>query len=546
MPIKFIPTVVSVIYLAFLSAVPAVANTGMVQPVWIDGHSYEAQLEPNQRLGATEGEHYEGHFPEDPDSWVRISQLDNGWEGMAYAFGRMHTIGGNEKPATFSFSHIEEPPQCGMDHLHGQSMITPDSLVGPAMAQAVSASYDTLCNDKVDGACLMLELELAFDKQFQDRFEKPKEQAGAIMNMVEGFYKDQFGIIFDTLSLTFLNSAQDGLFSTTTEAGDLLSDVRDKRAAGSIDFLQSNRSIFHLISGRDFNGGTAGVAYVGTLCGGNGFASGVINALNNNVVTALIVAHEIGHNLGARHDGQVNTEGAACQSGQFIMGPSVSSNVSSFSSCSYNSITNEISALSSVEQCFNFPADVSLSAISGNPSEVDQEAPFQANFRVNYQDAGLEKADRIAVSGVIEEDAGRLLGVSLGSDACTLTGPADKSDGFDCPEVAVKSGLLLSIQAEAGTSATFNLLQSATLISDSGEVKDILPQNNELMTLIALAEIEPITPDEPDNEGTQPPAPAAPKSGSSRSGSGGGGGAINWPWLLMGVFGLAARRRLFR
>lgn len=545
MSFKFIPAVVSVIYLALWAATPAVAKAGTVQPVWIDGHSYEAQLEPNQRLGATEGEHYEGYFPEDPDSWVRISHLDNGWEGMAYAFGRMHTIGGNEKPATFSFSRIEEPPQCGADHLHGESLITPESLVGPAMAQAVSANYETLCADKVDGTCLMLELELAFDKQFQDRYAKPKERAEAIMNMVEGFYKDQFGIIFDTLSLTFLNNAQDGLFSTTTEAGDLLSDVRDKRAAGSIDFLQSNRSIFHFISGRNFNGSTAGVAYVGTLCDGNGFASGVTNALDSNVVTALIVAHEIGHNLGARHDGQANSEGAACQAGQFIMGPSVGSNVSSFSSCSNSSITNEISGLSAVEQCFNFPADVSLSAISGNPSEVDQKAPFQANFRVTYQDAGLEKADRITVSGVIEEDAGRLIGVSLGSDACTLTGPADKSDGFDCPEVAVTSGLLLSIQAEAGTSATFNLLQSATLISDNGEVKDILPQNNELMTLIALAEIEPFMPESPDNEGTQPPAPAAPTNGSSRSDSG-GGGAVNWAWLLMGMFALVSRRRLFR
>ncbi|WP_417513192.1 M12 family metallo-peptidase [Marinobacter sp.] len=543
MPFRFIPILVSLISFALLPAMSAAASAAMVQPVWIDGHSYEAQLERNQRFVATEGDHYEGHFPEDPDSWVRISRLDNGWEGMAYAFGRMHTIGGNEKPATFSFSRIEEPPQCGMDHLHGESLITPDSLIGPAMAQAVSANFDMLCADKVDGACLMLELELAFDKQFQDRFAKPKEQAGAIMNMVEGFYKDQFGIIFDTLSLTFLDNAQDGLFSTTTEAGDLLSDVREKRAAGRLGFLQSDRSIFHLISGRDFNGGTAGVAYVGTLCSGNGFASGVTNVLNSNVVTALIVAHEIGHNLGARHDGQ-DGEGAACQSGQFIMSPSVGSDVSSFSSCSYGSITNEISALSAVEQCFNFPADVSLSAFNGNPAEVDQEASFQANFQVNYEDAALEKADRMKVEGVIGEGEGRLVGVSLGSDACILTGPADKSDGFDCPEVAVKSGLLLSIQAEAGTSATFNLLQNATLISDSGEVKDILPQNNELMTRITLAAIEPITPEEPENEGTPPTTPDTQKNTSSRSDSG-GGGAVNWAWLLMGVIAVAVRRRRF-
>lgn len=543
MHFKFMPIVAYVFFLALFSSTPSIAKADMVQPIWIDGHSYEAHLEQNHRLGAASGEHYEGHFPEDPNSWVRVSRLDNGWEGMAYAFGSMHTIGGGEKPATFSFSQIEEPPKCGVDHLNGQSLITPESLIGPAMAQAISANYDTLCADKVDGACLMLELELAFDKQFQNRFAKPKEEAGAIMNMVEGFYKDQFGIIFDTLSLTFLNDTQEALFSNTTEAGDLLSDISSKRGADSIGFLQSDQSIFHFISGRDFNGGTAGVAYVGTLCGGRGNASGVTNALDDNAVTALIVAHEIGHNLGASHDVNQRSE---CPQNQYIMSPSVGRNVSSFSSCSSDSVTNKISSLGAIEQCFNFPADVSLSAVNGNLSEVEQGAPFQANFRVNYQDSAVEKADRITVGGVIGEGEGRLVGVSLGRDACTLTGPVDNSVGFNCPEVQAISGLTLSIQAEAGTSATFNLLQNVTLISDSGDVKDILPQNNELLTQIALAEIEPITPEEPGNEVTQPSTPDTLNNSGSRSGgsgNSGGGGATHWVWVLMGVFAVASRRR---
>jgi MYXO-CTERM domain-containing protein len=344
------------------------------------------------------------------------------------------------------------------------------------------------------------------------------------------------------LSLTFLNNAQDGLFSNTTEAGDLLSDVTDKRAARDIDFLQSEQSIFHFISGRNFNGGTAGVAWVGTLCSGGGYATGVTNALDDNTVTALIVAHEIGHNLGANHDVNQRLE---CPRNEYIMSPSVGRNVSSFSSCSSDSVTNKISSLGAIEQCFNFPADVSLSAVNGNLSEVEQRAPFQANFRVNYQDSAVEKADRINVGGAIGEGEGRLVGVSLGRDACTLTGPVDNSVGFNCPEVQAISGLTLSIQAEAGTSATFNLLQNVTLISDSGDVKDILPQNNELLTQIALAEIEVITPEEPSNEVTQPTTPDTLNNSGSRSGGSGGGGAIHWVWVLMGVFAVASRRRRF-
>lgn len=265
MPFKFIPIVASVFFLVFFSSTPAIAKADTVQPIWIDGHSYEAYLDQNRRLDSTDGEHYQGYFPEDPSSWVRVSHLDSGWEGMAYAFGSMHTIGGGEKPATFSFSQIDEPLKCGADHPSSQSLITPDSLNSPAMARVVSANYDKLCDSKVDGACLMLKLELAFDKQFQDRFDKPEEQAGAILNMVEGFYKDQFGIIFDTLSLTFLNSTQDKLLSTTTNANQLLDNVTKKRIAGDIGFLQSKYSVFHFVSGRDFDGSTAGVAWTSTL-----------------------------------------------------------------------------------------------------------------------------------------------------------------------------------------------------------------------------------------------------------------------------------------
>lgn len=547
MPFKFVPVVAYIFILAFFSSMPTIAKADMVQPIWVDGQNYEARLERNHRLEATDAEHYEGYFPEDPDSWVRVSRLDSGWEGMAYAFGSMHIIGGGEKPVTFSFSQIDEPPKCGVDHPDGQSLITPDSLNGPAMTKIVSADYGELCDNKIDGVCLMLKLELAFDKQFQVRFEKPKEQAGAILNIVEGFYKDQFGIVFDTLSLTFLNSAQDKLLSTTTKADQLLDNVTKKRLAGGISFLQSKYSVFHLVSGWDFDGSTAGVAWTSTLGRGDGYTTGVSNASNNAAATALIVAHEIGHNLGAGHDGQ-DGAGKACNSG-FIMGPWVNANASRFSSCSENSITGRISSINTVEQCFNFPADISLSASSGNPSEVEQGASFQANFQVNYQDATIKKADGIIVDGVIGEGEGRFVGVSLDGHTCTLTGSVDSSGGFNCPRVEARTGLTLSIQAEAGTSTAFNLLQNATLVSDSGEVKDILLQNNELLTQVMLSAPKPVTPEEPatpekpGNDASQPTTPSVPKNSSSGSG---GGGAVNWMWLLLGVFAVACRRKLFK
>ena len=145
-----------------LAVTPVVADTSTVRDIWIDGHEYAAVLEENLRVDNARdsdlaGTHYKGHFPEYPGSWVRVSRLDSGWEGLAYVFGRMHAIGDAPRASrvtSFSTSQLEAP-QCGLDHLHGRTFITPQSLTGRAMAQAVSTSYDTLCANKVDGACLM-------------------------------------------------------------------------------------------------------------------------------------------------------------------------------------------------------------------------------------------------------------------------------------------------------------------------------------------------------------------------------------------------------
>lgn len=541
---RFIQVVASVITLLLVSAAPAVAETGTVRDIWIDGHDYQAVLEENLRVNragtaqdsSLTGRHYKGHFPEDPNSWVRISHLDSGWEGLAFVFGRLHTIGGaprSDRATSFSFSRMEEPPQCGLDHIHGKSLITPDSLTGNAMAQAVSASYDTLCDQKVDGACLMLELELAFDRQFQDRFPNDYQgRAGAILNMVEGFYADQFGIVFDTLSLTFTGP---GVFDSTIDAGTLLDDVTEQRRGRSLSFLESERSIFHLVSGRDFDGSTAGLAWVGTVCYSEGFASGITNAYNSNATTAVVIAHEIGHNLGASHD----TPDNGCEAGVNIMSPYVVSTANRFSQCSDDAITERISRLNSVEQCFNFPADAGISNVDGNPLEVESGASFQTNFRVDYLEAA-ESADGLTVIGEVGDNEGELQGVSIGGTPCDLV----DGTSFRCSGVTASPDQQLSISAVAGSSDRFSLLQNVSLVSSTGDVKDIRPDNDSLLTEIAVLETDTPAPSPDDSEDNDSPGtPRSNDSGSSGSADsgGGGGGALHWLWLLLGIAGVIVR-----
>lgn len=233
-------------------------------------------------------------------------------------------------------------------------------------------------------------------------FADYESRAGAILNMVEGFYKSQFGIVFDTLSMTFMDTV---LFDETSDSSALLGDIRAKRRDGEIPFLEKPRSIFYFVSGRSLDSGIAGIAYVGSLCGGSGFATGLSRASNSNASTAVIAAHEIGHNLGARHDSASGSNGNDCPTGQNIMSPSVRGSYSSFSSCSFDYITDDISSLPAVEQCFNFPADVRIQADANNPAEVTEGEIYMGAFNVAYQDAS-QPADSIAVEGSIGDGEG--------------------------------------------------------------------------------------------------------------------------------------------
>ncbi|MDI9244490.1 M12 family metallo-peptidase [Marinobacter sp. CHS3-4] len=548
MPTKSIQFVAAMLFgLLFTgTSVFAAERTTLSKDLWIEGHAYEAKLVNSSMIGMDlpdSGEHFKGHFPEDPDSWVRVSRIDDRWEGLAFVFGEMHAIGGGgaTRAASYSFSGIDAP-KCGLEHDHSdhKMTITPESLVSPAMAQAVSSSYDTLCAERVDGTCLLLELELAFDQQFQDRFpDTYRSRAASIMNMVEGFYYEQFGIAFDTLSLNFLGSV---VFSTSSDSSDVLNDVASKRGNGELAFLESEQSLFHFITGRSFSGGVAGLAYVGTVCHSNfnyaegaGVGTGVSSGARSPSSTAVVIAHELGHNLGASHDGSNNS----CPTGENIMSPSVSSSFDSFSSCSEDYITSEISSRSAVEQCFNFPADAGIEALVSNNSEVAEGDLYTGYFDVVYQEAS-ESADRLAVEGSIGAGEGVLQQVTLNGADCTL----NSQTSFSCPETQVQASSQLVVQVTAGSSPTVNLAKGVAVVSESGEVKDILADNDTLLTRITVVENTDVAPEEPEVPESQPRDTGGDSESTESSGGGsssGGGGSLGWLALLAGLAGVTRR-----
>src|SRR5262249_4400984 len=122
---------------------------------------------------------------------------------------------------------------------------------------------------------------------------------------------------------------------TKTAPEDLLSQVRQYRGSHA---AQQATGATHLMTGRDLDGDTVGIAYMGSVCDSQS-ADSLSDGAHSTLMSALITAHELGHNFNAPHDGE---PGACASTPQtFLMAPKINFS-DQFSSCSLDQINARI------------------------------------------------------------------------------------------------------------------------------------------------------------------------------------------------------------
>lgn len=207
------------------------------------------------------------------------------------------------------------------------------------------------------GTVKVLDISTDMDFEFSSNFSNPNAQAAQIINAASLFY-DRLGIRFNVLAQHAFTSPNQPYTSSSAEV--LLTQFQNYISQNN---HLGNPDLKHLFTGKELDGPTLGVAYLGTVC--NTIAKPYqigLSQIYQSSLLPIITAHEIGHNHGADHDET---------SGSSLMYPSLQPNTSGFSERSLNQIR---SYLSSVSNCYRTESD------PGDPnSPSDPEDPASPN-----------------------------------------------------------------------------------------------------------------------------------------------------------------------
>ncbi|MEO8064469.1 MAG: M12 family metallo-peptidase [Pseudomonadota bacterium] len=316
------------------------------------GRGFRLHLSDNPRLALVSAgsslQLYKGTLEGVPGSWARISVHDGLprgviWDGRelfivdaapeAVNYGAAGTVMFKlsdavlERGVSFTGDAVEKPREAAADY---------DVMIGElrARTQALQAGVAT------EG----VEISILGDAAYLARYANETEARDAILtrlNIVDGIFSSQVGVELQVASVNIAGELTAGL-SATTDSSALLEELGRLRQQSP---ALVDTGLTHLFTGRQLDGDSAGIAYTVALCSER-FAASLAMAHNSATLDALITAHEIGHVFGAPHDGVEQC--ASTPQNQYIMTPTLSTSITSFSQCSLDQINAVIDSYACV------------------------------------------------------------------------------------------------------------------------------------------------------------------------------------------------------
>ena len=229
-------------------------------------------------------------------------------------------------------------------------------------------------------AVLYSKIAMEADHLFHAAFgQDSAAELASILNVVDGIYRSDLALAFE-LGATTIRTSSSSYPAGLSDAEDLLNHFQSMSLADSERPLTD---LYHLMTGRDMDGSTVGLAYVGVVCSAVEFGYG-LSQYTNESLTPIISAHEIGHNFGAEHvsNGIMMTS----------LGDPIPTNFSSQSLSQINSYVSQNS------QCLNYEDG---SSVPGNKSPVIalRASLSGANFKARIDIASVADGCVITLNG---------------------------------------------------------------------------------------------------------------------------------------------------
>jgi Metallo-peptidase family M12/Domain of unknown function DUF11 len=375
------------------------------------GRQFELTLESNDRLFAQlpAGQRdvlrslqvYRGQVAGARGSWVRLTRVGDTLEGALWDGHDLYTIEPalRAKPFMLDAARVSDAGAVIYRLSDTLSDLGPEfcSVLMPPANATPLAAYKSMIeelrsNQPLAAAAAVtgqIDISVLGDAPFSsDHPADAQSTVVARMNVVDGIFSGQVGIHIAVASIEIFNSGNDP-FSATTVPSTLLNEFGNyKNATAAIH----DRAIAHLMTGRDFDGTTVGIAFLASLCNPR-FGVSISEGGNEvgSTSAALVAAHEMGHVFGAPHDGDQN---AACASTppNFLMAPSINGS-STFSQCSLDEIQPVVSAAACVQA-----VSVADAAVSAAPTSVSALPNQPLNYTVTVDSVGTTAVTGTTVS----------------------------------------------------------------------------------------------------------------------------------------------------
>jgi hypothetical protein len=393
------------------------------------GRRFAFALERNMRLAralppGTSATPLEGTLAGAPGSWVRVTRTAEGWSGLFSDGEELYAIDAADSVRAMADAALAVPATGTVVYRLADAYVDPTAascgVTDPGKPVTALSLYESLGTElaavtaNATAASLQLDVAMVGDYELSlARGAATEDFIIARMNTVDGIYAAQVGIRIAVDSVTVFRTASDP-FTSSSSSG-LLSELAAYRFGG---MASQRRGLTHLFTGRDLDGTTVGIAYLGEICDARLSAS-LTEARSGGLSSTLVslaAAHEIGHNFNAPHDGEA---GSACASTPttFLMAPTIGVSNTQFSQCSLTRMQPEIAGAMCLTSADQADADI-VAPVTTARHGIDVTYSITFNVRsIGTQTVVGTSADFAIPPGSTLES------IAAAGGVCTVTGP---------------------------------------------------------------------------------------------------------------------------